>query len=300
VGSCTKPQQDIIEVELNLAKTMATSAAAQLTTGTFFADFFAEPLVKDAKFHDRVKEVFSNVAKVMDKNDPSYAPALSCDLTSACGYNPLTKTVANQDKASLTVAHASDQSINFCPGFFQTQADPDNKIIIDTEKRRLQFEADRNTAKDKVNLRGAHRTRASVLVHEATHLKFTMLPVLHDLNSLHPAQVVAKDWAYGFNACWELPRGVFNRGLVSYKDWYKDVFCGQDLDHQDVCKKELSVGNADTWAHVAAGIYFTQLGFTIQYPPLPVAKQAAKPVGHVIKRRNLPRPGVSPQNAGQN
>jgi hypothetical protein len=76
------------------------------------------------------------------------------------------------------------------------------------------------------------------------------------------------DYAYGFAACYRLALGVFDRSCVPYKG--KNALCPDKDGKEGVCKDEIASKNADNYAFVAAGIYYTdKCKRAIPLPPLP-------------------------------
>jgi hypothetical protein len=77
------------------------------------------------------------------------------------------------------------------------------------------------------------------------------------------------DYAYGFSACYQLSRGLFDRGCVKYKN-DKKPFCPNNEGKDGLCDEKFSGKNADSFALTAAGIYFSdKCKKAIPLPPLP-------------------------------
>jgi hypothetical protein len=149
--------------------------------------------------------------------------------------------------------NAGRKTMNICPGFFQN-----GKIAA-------MFDKFQNPPASIID---AYHTRSAVLLHEITHSKFAMSPV-------HSPQ--AKDFAYGWESCKLLAEGTFNRGCQPYAS-LKGNLCADPNDptKDGVCNADFSKTNADTWAVVAAGIFFSEnVGTEVPLvPPNPVSAQA--------------------------
>jgi hypothetical protein len=82
----------------------------------------------------------------------------------------------------------------------------------------------------------------------------------------------ARDYAYGFNGCWLLPRKLLDRSCQPYASWSKEPQCPDSNGKEGICPEKFSGGNADTYSFVAAGVYFsTKCARAIPYPKLPTA-----------------------------
>ncbi|PGH01609.1 hypothetical protein AJ79_07857 [Helicocarpus griseus UAMH5409] len=93
-----------------------------------------------------------------------------------------------------------------------------------------------------------------MIVHETTHTRFVMDG---DDNGR-----MAKDYAYGISACINLAMGGFDRSCTKYGE--HDQARGKPLCPDRVnptlegtCDEKFSEYNADSWAMIAAGRYFT-------------------------------------------
>ena len=85
----------------------------------------------------------------------------------------------------------------------------------------------------------------------------------------------AKDYAYGFNSCYQLAQGTFDRSCVPYAKDHKNPLCPVN-GVEGVCPPERSSENADSYSFVAAGIYFSEkCNILIPLPPLPAAATQA-------------------------
>jgi hypothetical protein len=97
-------------------------------------------------------------------------------------------------------------------------------------------------------------SKGFVLVHEATHTKYAMLD-----------EAKTVDVAYGLGSCTELPLGTWDRSCVPYN---KNGAWADANGNQGVVPGSESGHNADSYAFVAAAIYFQEkCGFAIPDPP---------------------------------
>lgn len=179
--------------------------------------------------------------------------------------------------------NAESQIVNFCNKFF----DPNSGL-----KTTDQLLKDCGT----INLRDAQRSRAAVLVHEASHTTYAM-------QGMGPDGAKALDYAYGFVACTQLPRGAFDRSCVPYRG--SKALCGNAAGTEGVCEAHLSALNADTYSFVSAGVYFSQkCNREIQFPPPPIPIQSrssesqnARGDNPILPRAGLGQPGNNILNA---
>lgn len=93
----------------------------------------------------------------------------------------------------------------------------------------------------------------------------------------------ALDVAYGYTSCTNLALGLFDRSCVSYGQQKKRkdgtlsaAICPDQAGVEGLCNSDMSARNADTYSHVAAGIYFSrQCNRAIPYPqPAALAARA--------------------------
>ncbi|RKU41802.1 hypothetical protein DL546_002162 [Coniochaeta pulveracea] len=91
------------------------------------------------------------------------------------------------------------------------------------------------------------------------------------------------DIAYGYTSCAQLPLGLFDRSCASYgglkkKDdgTFTTPVCPNQAGGEGFCNGDLSARNADTYSHIAAGVYFSrQCNRAIPYPqPVTLAARA--------------------------
>jgi hypothetical protein len=89
-----------------------------------------------------------------------------------------------------------------------------------------------------------------------------------NLSANRGCHIRSLDYAYGFTGCTELAQGTFDRSCAPYfKVTGSKPLCPQADDTEGICAAEISAQNADTYAHVAAGIYFSRMcNKVIPYP----------------------------------
>lgn len=86
------------------------------------------------------------------------------------------------------------------------------------------------------------------------------------------------DYAYGFNACYKLAHGTFDRSCVPYKGTKPEtILCPDENGNDGPCPEDLEIKNADTWSFVAAGVYFSdKCGKEIPLPDLPTKRSVQR------------------------
>lgn len=243
---------------------MAAAAAADPTKGKYWETMFDATTRGKTGFEAQAKTVYTNIKDILGGKQLE----LVCELErKACKGGPY-----------WAFANDAKKEINFCKRFFSTTdatADADFATVLPTEKRITDMKA--LADKTKATLVGAHRTKAGILLHEATHFTSVMAG-LHAAQLMGTRHAMAKDYAYGYTSCYELAHHAFYRDCVPYAKAFPTVFCGASLDSQGLCDAAISVQNADTWAFVASGVYFTQkLGFEVALPALSEASRTAAP-----------------------
>lgn len=132
-------------------------------------------------------------------------------------------------------AHANPDggTINFCRAFFEHPQLKKSKDLLDG-------------CGGTFDLRAAQRSRAAIIIHEASHVKEIM-----------GGGTPSDDFAYGFTGCEQLAAGTFDRSCAQYADPDK-VKCAKPDGTEGVCDASKSAFNADTYAHVAAGVFFSE------------------------------------------
>jgi hypothetical protein len=161
-------------------------------------------------------------------------------------------------------AHMSDntQTMNFCPRFF---AAPVTGQTVDDTLKVTQTLI--NTCGTNFNLRTAQRARSAIIIHECSHTEFAM----NGPKTL--------DYAYGFIGCSQLPQGLFDRACARYARPGK-VVCPNNAGVEGFCSGQTSIRNADTYAFIAAGVFFEQkCGRPVPYPQLTALLKTRSDVG---------------------
>lgn len=242
---------------------MAAAAAANPAKGKYWETMFDATTRAKAGFEAQAKTVYTNIKDILGSKDVE----LVCELERpACKKGPF-----------WAFANNAKKEINFCARFFSTDAttvDATFTSVLPTAKRITDMKA--LTDQTKATLTGAHRSKAGILVHEATHFASVMAGLT--TAGLMGKHTTAKDYAYGYTSCYELAHHSLYRDCLPYAKVFKDVYCGTSLTDQGLCDMTISVQNADTWAFVAAGVYFTeQLGFDVALPALAETSRTKAP-----------------------
>ncbi|PYI12923.1 mutanase [Aspergillus violaceofuscus CBS 115571] len=221
---CSASQKPVILQEFRFAMWMAETARDDFQTWSFYKTFFSDTVRADPDFATKAAGVYANVGLMLDGSE--FGLQITCDFTAA----PCTASDPN-----IAFMNAGRKTMNICPGFFTN-----TKITATADK----FQ------NPPASIIDAHHTRSAVLLHEMTHSKFAM-------KTVHPSQ--AKDFAYGWESCKLLAEGTFNRGCQRYAG-LKGNLCADPSDpsKDGICDAKFSLTNADTWAVVAAGIFFSE------------------------------------------
>jgi hypothetical protein len=143
----------LIEEELQLASDMALAASKDVEKGSYYENMFGPTSRQRTEFKGEVKQTFEQIAKMVTGDDPTNPLEITCDPQSRfC-------------KQKTYMAHMSDSKriMNFCDQFFATGSE-----IKGTNAR------EKDDCQS-MTLREAHRSKASVLVHEMTHTRAAML-----------------------------------------------------------------------------------------------------------------------------
>ncbi|KAI9149590.1 lysine-specific metallo-endopeptidase domain-containing protein [Paramyrothecium foliicola] len=241
--SCGGDKKEILEKELERARDMADKAKDFKTDSPYYKNLISK-LHQDLGdgFAGEMRKGFERIHEMLQSDDGAYYTWITCNSNTEFCQDP------------NYYAHMNDieRHMNFCDRFFSD----------DSPMRPTEEVLDKC---DDIDLRAAHRTRAALIIHECTHTKFAMVDT--DL---------ARDYAYGFNGCYQLAQGAFNRDCAPYKkkDPKKesDVLCPDPDDRlkESWCVPELEMKNADTWAFIAAGTYFSkECDKEIPLPELP-------------------------------
>ena len=247
----------MIRNEFQKASEMAEFAQSHYQTGPFFDTFFPESLSQYPQFDETMKNNYGKLSGMADPSNDGYKITVTCnDDSTKCrgGY----------------LAHMNDgkNNMNFCEKFFAGNEFSGNKAeTVDTESYVKACKANECHSD---TLYFAYRTKSTTILHEMTHTKYAM-------TQGEPAL----DYAYGVNDCKELALGQFDRSKRPYgkgNDKYKNkkqriLFCpsNDDPEKEDTCDPEDAQINADSYALVAAGVYFTdQCGKTLSLESFPL------------------------------
>ncbi|KAF2126194.1 hypothetical protein P153DRAFT_388939 [Dothidotthia symphoricarpi CBS 119687] len=211
---------------------MASAASKDVEKGKYYTDLFANTLRQRPGFKDEISQSFAKISSMASGTDPNYVFVVTCDVSSEFCQRGY-------------IAHMGDdrKTMNFCDKFFTL----------------AEIKGTNDRAKDcqTMDLRDAHRSKAAILVHEMTHTRYAML-----------WEDPALDIAYGYTASYHLSRGLFDRSCVIYKG--TKALCPNAKGQEGLCDAEDSGKNADSYALVAAGIYYTnRCNRVIPLPPAP-------------------------------
>ncbi|OTA99829.1 hypothetical protein M426DRAFT_268578 [Hypoxylon sp. CI-4A] len=231
--TCNVTQKSTIQTEMEYAVQMAQEVQGGVTNGVYFDTFFSENLRNNPDHASNVEKAFGRIGD-MASGDGDTQFRVRCDPR------------ANLCKRGY-IAHMSDKNkiMNFCSPFFNEPAFRGTDDLL----------GDCN-----MDLRAAQRSRSAVIIHECTHTSYAML----DGDK-------ALDYAYGYSGCTQLAQGTFDRSCVSYAKGR--VLCPDSDGNESICSADYSGSNADTFGHVAAGIWFSQkCGKDIPLPPPPSVK----------------------------
>ncbi|KAH4220839.1 hypothetical protein HBI25_051500 [Parastagonospora nodorum] len=238
---------------------MATAANKDIEKGDYFENFFAKSLRDSPTFKDDTSQVFKKITQMISGTNEEYIFVVTCDDKTKFCQNP------------SYYAHMGDEkkTMNFCNQFF-------------TKDGEIKPTNDREKDCKSLTLREAHRSKAAVLVHELTHTRYAML---YEDKTL--------DYAYGFAACYQLARGLFDRGCVKYKNDKKPL-CRNAEGKEGLCDERMSEKNADNYALTAAGIYFSnKCNQAVPLPPLPGPLFTLEPVSTLIPATPVTSRGVA-------
>lgn len=175
--------------------------------------------------------------------------------------------IYTKGKSGKTVA-----TMNFCPGstkFFNTLTTGDT-TVIDTTHRVAELQAAAKGGDTAGLLRLAHRSRAVGLVHELTHTNYATSAGADEAPAEYQERYsMAKDFAYGLPDCLRLAADAFERapGKQVYALPKSSVYCGASAAAGGTCPAAVAMINADSYALLAAGVWFSQqIGTVIPVP----------------------------------
>jgi hypothetical protein len=203
---------------------MVQAAQKNLQTGEYYDTYFAKSVRDRPNFADESVKVYKEVEEMLDGTS-LFGLQITCDFD-----HDFCK------RGDLASMNAFSKTVNICPGIFSsTKMAPTSERIAQIPPTILE----------------AHHSLSTVIVHEMTHTKRALAPV--------SGAIIARDYAYGWEACKALADGTFDWGCSDYANKTKTLCPDPTPDGPDgQCSAELSAANADNWAMVAAGIYFSQ------------------------------------------
>ncbi|KAF4269299.1 hypothetical protein CNMCM8812_001541 [Aspergillus fumigatus] len=242
-SACDATKRSIILLEFRFAILMAQTAQENLQSYGFYDTFFSPDVRNQQDFAEKASKVYETVVSMLDGSAEKFELKITCNNgADVC-----------QDDTTVASMNAYHKTVTICDKFFT-----DSKIAATADKY----------AHPPASIIDAHHTRAAVLVHEMTHTKFAM-------DAVGPYKT--RDYAYGWESCKELAEGTFNRGCQEYTG-LQGKLCPDkdDSTKEGLCDSKFSALNADTWAVVAAGIFFShELERQIPlYPPNHVSARA--------------------------
>ncbi|KAK0660438.1 putative esterase [Cercophora samala] len=229
--TCDDAKKRAIEREMQHAYNMALRTREFLTEGNYYEHFFSNGLREQPNFEADIRETYRRIADLLSGTSTSYTFTVNCDETRpACAK-----------KGWWAAMNDKEKKMTFCNKFFNTASISETQDILDNRC-------------DSINLREAQRTRSGVIIHEASHTRYAM-------RDNDPAL----DIAYGFTGCTSLPLGLFDRSCTPYggrtkkKDGtFSAALCPNQAGGEGFCNGDMSARNADTYSHVAAGVFFTK------------------------------------------
>lgn len=271
---CTADQKKIILAETAIAHEIATHletnfrAQSDKYLDAFFPTSPARGQPRNKKYIAAIKSVYHNVADIASQKPTSgYIVDVTCaSSTRGCEKgNFLHMNDILSGSKGKTVA-----TMNFCPGdkkFFNTLTTGEESLI-DTNKRLNELKA--QIKGDKSNfLKLAHRSRAIALIHELSHTNYATAAAVDQVKTPYDRYHMAKDFAYGLGDCLALAKGTFMRAPGSQRYVFPSgsVYCGESNDKGGICPAAVAFINADSYAFLAAGVWFSkQLGKEIPVP----------------------------------
>ncbi|KAH6720758.1 SGNH hydrolase-type esterase domain-containing protein [Leptodontidium sp. MPI-SDFR-AT-0119] len=207
---------------------MAMDTEANLQRGAYFSKFFDQESRSDPDFAANTARVYGNIAAML-RGGSGYTVTATCD-----GSTEYCRTTG-------WFAHMNDDAkgrvgrVNFCDNFW---TDP---RIVSTSSVLAVCQTE---VKD---LRAVQRTRSAILLHELTHTSFAM-----------SFGEKTRDYAYGYTFCAQLAAGNFDRSCMTAKmTGNPKIMCPDASGNEGICLGTDSAKNADTYAFVAAGVWYT-------------------------------------------
>ncbi|KAJ9480771.1 hypothetical protein VN97_g12756 [Penicillium thymicola] len=241
-GSCSRKQVQELYKEFTKARSMAREAQLHIQKDGYFNTFFAAEN-RDPSY---ASEVYGRISEMIGGNG-GYHFEVTC--------NNKRESCQPSQKGDMNIAAMSTKGVmNICDAFL------DHKHIKSTEEREKECGS--------MSVREAHHSRAAVLLHESSHTSYAMTG---QIRGGQPSL----DYAYGYEASRDLALGKHDRSCWLYGQ--RDALRGKALrgpeigdnfHSESVCNAKLSKNNADSYALVAAGLYFSaHCHKTIPTPP---------------------------------
>ncbi|CAG8901464.1 unnamed protein product [Penicillium egyptiacum] len=223
---CSASQKPLILTEYRGALQLAAAAENNPTGYGYYQDFFSPGVRNKPDFLQGVSHVYNRIGFMLDGTAAGFQYVITCD-----------DTTENCKRGDLAYMNAGKKVMNICSGFFN------NPDITPTGQKMTNRPAD---------IREAHHVRGAILLHEMTHSKYAM-------SAFGGAK--AWDYAYGAESCLQLAADTFNRGCQKYANNNGGVLCPDPSNPKTdgKCDPDFSLKNSDTWALVAAGIFFSDL-----------------------------------------
>ncbi|KAJ5518742.1 Esterase SGNH hydrolase-type [Penicillium expansum] len=225
-AQCDTSQRKKIGTEFGYAIEMVQAAQKYLQTGEYYQTFFAPSVRARPNFAKEAVAVYKRIEQMLDGTG-KYQVQITCQYVN--------KFCKRGDLATMNALH---RTVNICEKFFRSE-------------------------KMAPTILEAHHSLSTILVHEMSHTKHALAP-LSGKSSWNGRDFIARDFAYGWESCKALAAGTFNRGCQDYANKPK-TFCPSPAPEglDGICSAALSVENADNWAVVAAGVYFSRKCKTI-------------------------------------
>ncbi|KAE8389449.1 hypothetical protein BDV23DRAFT_184359 [Aspergillus alliaceus] len=280
---CEKKHQNIITEEFTTAIEVANTLSKDFkkTKVPYHEKFFDKNHRKGKAYDETVKNVYKHIGELLQGKSTDYKLTVNCNFASkGCAKDFVAFVNEDPDKKGA--------NMTFCPQAFDPKP-PKNtpERFIDSTKSRLakcknQKEEDKHNNDDKKgddkskpkdeSLRGdnivsLHRSLSMVIIHECCHTTYSMKGI---------ADGPGQDYAYGYTSALKLAEGKFDRnskeGKAMRAKTGRRALCNPDgnWDGADgICKAELSFQNPDSWALVAAGVWFEEkCGIPILLPEI--------------------------------
>ncbi|KAL4861372.1 hypothetical protein BDV12DRAFT_204075, partial [Aspergillus spectabilis] len=260
---CSDTEQASILAEMQNAMDMAAWARDHLQESEYmdyYSFFFPDTLRSRANFAADVKQRFDRAVQLLSNAIDNAKLTVKCNPNaSLCKRAPKGIYVAGITPGT--------QDMTVCPAFFQENTlEPGITAIFGTSYLLTQC------ANDNFNLRAAQRSRASTIIHETFHTYFVSVGKV--VGNTDAGDWLGEDYAYGFDGCYFLKNAVFDRRCYGYKNKPRALCpinpAAPTQDQTDgPCAAEVAEKNPDSYAHIAAGLWFSsKCQKAIPYPSL--------------------------------